>query len=399
MVNGPISAMTARAEDPQHRHQTMVSKSRREAQTKEPAVSYQILGRWGCWLVVGGLWMAGSVFADPFEGLTWEQRWEIADSLDQSSHQAVQAGDYPSALQLIDGALAAHPSHYRSWMNRWNLQLCQGLEGDMSEEELAASILRDFSRVEEADVHEDQVYVLSFAAGKLFQLTGDSTHLQRRLERMSTHLAEHPENPRAFDFHLSVAKWTVPDASARSHFLAAQQQATTPGRRRAWSQAVIERGIASPDFLGEDDVRATLTQWHSTFSQLDQGEARLREEANLVLWHGQLANARQDTVVVAHLVNAYAGLRRKLSPHEEEILQRGWQAPVGPYAIMDSRADAMEGDLLMQQGDRERATARYQSAWERLAPLLAQWDRSRAVMSGEHLRSLRQRLLPHVTQP
>ena len=104
-------------------------------------------------------------------------------------------------------------------------------------------------------------------------------------------------------------------------------------------------------------------------------------------------------VVVAHLVNAYAGLRRKLSPHEEEILQRGWQAPVGPYAIMDSRADAMEGDLLMQQGDRERATARYQSAWERLAPLLAQWDRSRAVMSGEHLRSLRQRLLPHVTQP
>ena len=342
-------------------------------------MSYQILGRWGCWLVVCGLLMAGSVCADPFEGLTWEQRWEIADSLDQSSRQAVGSGDYASALQLIDGALAAHPSHYRSWMNRWNLQLRQGLEGDVPEEELAASILQDFSRVEAADTHEDQVYVLSFADGRLFQLTADSTHLQRRVERLETYLAEHPENLRAFDFHLSVAKWTTADASARSHFLTAQQMATTPGRRRAWSQAVIERGIASPDFLGEDDVRAALTQWHSTFSQLEQGEARLREEANLVLWHGQLANARQDTAVVAHLVNAYAGLREKLGPHEQQIIQRGWQAPVGPYAIMDSRADAIEGELLMRRGDGEMATARYQSAWKRLAPLLDQWDRSRAV--------------------
>ena len=145
-------------------------------------MSYQILGRWGCWLVVCGLLMAGSVCADPFEGLTWEQRWEIADSLDQSSRQAVGSGDYASALQLIDGALAAHPSHYRSWMNRWNLQLRQGLEGDVPEEELAASILQDFSRVEAADTHEDQVYVLSFADGRLFQLTADSTHLQRRVE-------------------------------------------------------------------------------------------------------------------------------------------------------------------------------------------------------------------------
>ncbi len=86
-------------------------------------------------------------------------------------------------------------------------------------------------------------------------------------------------------------------------------------------------------------------------------------------------------------------------PIQHSFGKVGCHTPAVSAGAVQAWLPYTSSDLLMQQGDRERATARYQSAWERLAPLLAQWDRSRAVMSGEHLRSLRQRLLPHVTQP
>ena len=124
----------------------------------------------------------------------------------------------------------------------------------------------------------------------------------------------------------------------------------------------------------------------------------MREEANLVVWHGRVSTVRGDTAVVAHLVDAFAHLRRKLLNHEEQIVKRGWQAPVGPFAILDSRAEAMHGDLEMLRGDREAAEQHFRRAWQIIGPIVEQWDRSRDVLAGEHLRQLRQRLLPYVSQ-
>ncbi|MEC9379071.1 MAG: hypothetical protein VX528_08905, partial [Candidatus Latescibacterota bacterium] len=356
------------------------------------------LMRWSGWMICVGVLLATTADAEPFGGLSWEQRWDIADSLDQSSRQAVQTGDYQGALRLIDAALLAHPAHYRSWLNRWNLQLRRGLEQGLSHEELVASITADLRKVEAADPNADQAYVLSFADGRLFQLTGDSTHLERRTQRLTLHLAEQPDTLRAFDFHLSLAKWAVSDEQAREHFRVAQSMATTPGRRREWSQAALERGIAHPRFLDDDDLKAALTQWHSTLAFITDEGNRVREEANLVVWHGRVSTVRGDTAVVAHLVDAFAHLRRKLLSHEEQIVKRGWQAPVGPFAILDSRAEAMHGDLEMLRGDREAAEQHFRRAWQIIGPIVEQWDRSRDVLAGEHLRQLRQRLLPYVSQ-
>lgn len=114
------------------------------------------LMRWSGWMICVGVLLATTADAEPFGGLSWEQRWDIADSLDQSSRQAVQTGDYQGALRLIDAALLAHPAHYRSWLNRWNLQLRRGLEQGLSHEELVASITADLRKVEAADPNADQ---------------------------------------------------------------------------------------------------------------------------------------------------------------------------------------------------------------------------------------------------
>ena len=89
------------------------------------------------------------------------------------------------------------------------------------------------------------------------------------------------------------------------------------------------------------------------------------------------------------------------SPTPEQVNQLmvdcfNW--PVGPFAILDSRAEAMHGDLEMLRGDREAAEQHFRRAWQIIGPIVEQWDRSRDVLAGEHLRQLRQRLLPYVSQ-
>lgn len=347
--------------------------------------------------IVGTLLLAVSVqAAEPYEGLSWEQRWEIADSLDQGSRDAADAGDLPSALKLVDAALLAHPSHYRSWMNRWILNIRKGLLDDTPDHELAALIRVDLLRIEKGIVNEDQVYVLTLGDGRLFDLTGDSTYLARREERLAAHVDEFPEALRTFDFHLILAKSVESDAVARTYFDAAQALATSPTRRRAWSQAAIERGIERPDFLTEDDIRATITQWHSTYAEVEDEGVRLREEANLVLWHGRLAAVKGDAATLSHLVEAFQDRRGKLQPHEEGMLARGWSAPVKPLAIMDARFAAMQGDLALLGGDASLAAERYRQAWQHIAPIVGDWGRDRELLSGEHMKKLRNRLLPYV---
>ncbi|MBT3342700.1 MAG: hypothetical protein HN712_26815 [Gemmatimonadetes bacterium] len=342
---------------------------------------------------------SGSVDAQLYSGLTWEQRWEIADSLDQGSRQAANSGDLVGALELVDAAIIAHPSHYRSWLNRWTMRIRQGLQTNVSNEDLAAMILADQPKIEAGNAHEDQVYVLSFGDTRLFQLTGDSSHVRRRDQRLATHVAEFSDTPRTFDFQLTLAKSVESDGAARTYFDAAQGQAINSSRRRAWSQAAIERGIERPEFLSDEDVQATITQWYSTFEDIENETTKLREEANLVLWHGRLSVARDDSAGVAHLVDAYANRRSKLEPWETQLLEQGWKAEVLPLAIMDARYEALRGDLAIIQGDTSSATDRYRAAWKHIAPILEDWTRDRQLLSGEHMDRLRQRLLPYVQQP
>ena len=148
--------------------------------------------------------------------------------------------------------------------------------------------------------------------------------------------------------------------------------------------------------MSDDDIRGTITQWHSTFAEIEDAGERLREEANLVLWHGRLATVRHDSTAVAHLVEAYAHLRNRLKPYEEKMLAQGWQAAIPPLGIMDARFDAMRGDLATMRGATFAASEWYRSAWQRLAPVFEDWDRDREMLSGEHMKKLRQRLLPYI---
>lgn len=328
--------------------------------------------------------------------LTWERRWAIADSLLEESRQVGNAGDRDRSLVLIDEALQAHPSHYKSWFSRWRLLMRRGRQEGTADSVIASWIEADLPKAAAGDDFHDRPFVLSLGWDFMYQLTGREDYLTRRRQVLRDYLQTHPDNNRAFEFKVTLGFTASEDDEARRWYEEALSDPPWPSSVSEVAQSMVRRDLEHP-FLTRVEVDSVYIWWGR--SGLGDPRSKTEEMIRRALWRGRFELMRNGDLSAAerHLQDIDSR-RRELVAHEDRLrrLFQDQGAALAPFAVIDALAEQLRGDLATVRGDSSSARSYYRSAWQHIAPIADGWGPESDRNAAPAIRRLRDELLPLV---